>query len=54
MFYINRTEQFSIYYWTGNGWSSSQNEAKLFNSKEETKAEIEAAGIVYRCRVNKI
>lgn len=53
MFYINRTEQLQILYWTGTKWSASQGNAKLFETEAEARAEMKSAGIVYKYRVSK-
>ena len=52
MFHINRTEQFTIYYWTGSNWSTDREDAKLFQSRDEAKAEVKSAQIEYTVRIN--
>lgn len=52
MFNVNRTEQFQISYWTGKGWSSDKEGAKLFASKDDAKQEMNEWGVAYRYRIN--
>jgi len=54
MLKISRTEQFTIYYWTGSNWSTRATDAKQFSHESEARSEMDGEKITYNFNVTPV